>query len=458
MTLAYVKERKQFGVPVGSFQAVAHRCAQMLLDTESGALGDATSPPGRPTPTPERLAEAAALAAAAAADARPRRHRAARSRPHGGIGFTWEADVHWLYKRAQLDARAARRRPAPPRPRWRGSRPRRSACRPEHGGRGDGAGGVRSRLVAWPYAAVHGDRRSGRGGVGTRRRPAWVRVLAELAGDAAAARAGPRSSGAAAGAAGRRAPPAAAGRPLRRLAGTTRAWPPSTPPAPAAGRRTSRGSGARDGPVGAACSRRSTPYTRTSGRCCPRCPTRRCRSCGTGRAAPAWPPRAPRSTTAARVRARFGRPLAERAGTRLRLRLGAAARFFARDVAPGRLCGCDPVQGILDVCRETRVPADCGGRRSCRTRCRSTSRSTSRTRSRSSPTCPRRGRALPRRPARGTRPGRDLVVTVRPLEYLRFDAAMNGLLAAHGDRLHEPLHLFAPHPPDRATRSSTARR
>ena len=35
MTLAYVKERRQFGVPVGSFQAVAHRCAQMLLDTES---------------------------------------------------------------------------------------------------------------------------------------------------------------------------------------------------------------------------------------------------------------------------------------------------------------------------------------------------------------------------------------------------------------------------------------
>ncbi|MFZ0040952.1 MAG: acyl-CoA dehydrogenase family protein, partial [Solirubrobacteraceae bacterium] len=35
MTLEYVKERKQFGVPVGSFQAVAHRCAQMLLHTES---------------------------------------------------------------------------------------------------------------------------------------------------------------------------------------------------------------------------------------------------------------------------------------------------------------------------------------------------------------------------------------------------------------------------------------
>ena len=35
MTLDYVKERKQFGVPVGSFQAVSHRCAQMLLQTES---------------------------------------------------------------------------------------------------------------------------------------------------------------------------------------------------------------------------------------------------------------------------------------------------------------------------------------------------------------------------------------------------------------------------------------
>src|SRR5204863_3313031 len=36
MTLDYVKERKQFGVPVGSFQAVQHRAAQMLLETEGG--------------------------------------------------------------------------------------------------------------------------------------------------------------------------------------------------------------------------------------------------------------------------------------------------------------------------------------------------------------------------------------------------------------------------------------
>jgi alkylation response protein AidB-like acyl-CoA dehydrogenase len=52
---------------------------------------------------PERLPEAAALAGAAAADA-GREVTASAIQAHGGIGFTWEADVHWLYKRAQLDA------------------------------------------------------------------------------------------------------------------------------------------------------------------------------------------------------------------------------------------------------------------------------------------------------------------------------------------------------------------
>jgi alkylation response protein AidB-like acyl-CoA dehydrogenase len=76
MTLAYVKDRKQFGVPVGSFQAVSHRCAQMLLHTESV----------------RSAAEGGREVTASAIQA------------HGGIGFTWEADVHWLYKRAQLDS------------------------------------------------------------------------------------------------------------------------------------------------------------------------------------------------------------------------------------------------------------------------------------------------------------------------------------------------------------------
>jgi alkylation response protein AidB-like acyl-CoA dehydrogenase len=101
MTLQYVKERKQFGTPVGAFQAVAHRCAQMLLQTES-ARSTAYYAAWAADAAPERLPEAAALAAAAAADA-GRDVVAGAIQAHGGIGFTWEADVHWLYKRAQLD-------------------------------------------------------------------------------------------------------------------------------------------------------------------------------------------------------------------------------------------------------------------------------------------------------------------------------------------------------------------
>jgi alkylation response protein AidB-like acyl-CoA dehydrogenase len=52
---------------------------------------------------PARLPEAAALASAAAAEA-GREVTASAIQAHGGIGFTWEADLHWLYKRAQLDA------------------------------------------------------------------------------------------------------------------------------------------------------------------------------------------------------------------------------------------------------------------------------------------------------------------------------------------------------------------
>jgi len=105
MTLAYVKDRRQFDVAVGAFQAVGHRCAEMLLRVESarsatyfaawaadaGAGGDGV------------LAEGAALAKAAASEA-GRDVPAAAIQLHGGIGFTWEADVHWLFKRAQLDA------------------------------------------------------------------------------------------------------------------------------------------------------------------------------------------------------------------------------------------------------------------------------------------------------------------------------------------------------------------
>ena len=102
ITLEYVKERKQFGVPVGSFQAVAHRCAEMLLHTES-ARSTAYYAAWAADADLQLLPEAAALAAAAAAEGGPT-VTASAIQMHGGIGFTWEADVHWLYKRAQLDA------------------------------------------------------------------------------------------------------------------------------------------------------------------------------------------------------------------------------------------------------------------------------------------------------------------------------------------------------------------
>jgi alkylation response protein AidB-like acyl-CoA dehydrogenase len=102
MTVAYVKDRKQFGVPVGSYQAVSHRCAQMLLDTEK-ARSTAANAAWAADADPVLLAEAAAMAKAASSDA-GREVTASAIQAHGGIGFTWEADVHWLYKRAQIDA------------------------------------------------------------------------------------------------------------------------------------------------------------------------------------------------------------------------------------------------------------------------------------------------------------------------------------------------------------------
>jgi alkylation response protein AidB-like acyl-CoA dehydrogenase len=102
MTVAYVKDRKQFNTPVGAFQAVSHRCAEMLLHTES-ARSAAYFAAWAADADAERLPEAAALCKAAASDA-GRQVTASAIQAHGGIGFTWEADVHWLYKRAQLDA------------------------------------------------------------------------------------------------------------------------------------------------------------------------------------------------------------------------------------------------------------------------------------------------------------------------------------------------------------------
>jgi len=100
MTVAYAKERVQFGRSIASFQAVKHACADMLLKVESarsaayyaaciaddGATGD-------------ELARAASLAKAYCSDA----YFACAGEAiqlHGGVGFTWEFDVHLYFKNA----------------------------------------------------------------------------------------------------------------------------------------------------------------------------------------------------------------------------------------------------------------------------------------------------------------------------------------------------------------------
>ena len=102
MSVEYVKERKQFGVPVGTFQAVQHRAAQMLLDVEGGRSATYYAAWAADA-DPAQLPGAAAIAKAWTSDG-ARSATAAAIQLHGGIGFTWEADVHWLFKRAQLGA------------------------------------------------------------------------------------------------------------------------------------------------------------------------------------------------------------------------------------------------------------------------------------------------------------------------------------------------------------------
>jgi alkylation response protein AidB-like acyl-CoA dehydrogenase len=101
MAVAYARDRKQFGRPIGSYQAVSHRCAQMLLEVEgarsasyyAGWCADAEQ---------DTLPLAASMAKAYASDA-GWRVAASSLQVHGGIGFTWEHDLHFFLKRAKVD-------------------------------------------------------------------------------------------------------------------------------------------------------------------------------------------------------------------------------------------------------------------------------------------------------------------------------------------------------------------
>ncbi len=102
VTLDYAKQREQFGVPIGSFQATKHKFADMLILLEraraTGYFAALTLAEGDP-----RRTLAASMAKAAAADAA---HKLAKEgiQVHGGIGYTWEHDMHLYVRRAQASS------------------------------------------------------------------------------------------------------------------------------------------------------------------------------------------------------------------------------------------------------------------------------------------------------------------------------------------------------------------
>jgi alkylation response protein AidB-like acyl-CoA dehydrogenase len=102
MAVEYARERKQFGRAIGSYQAVSHRCAEMLLETE-GARSLTYYAAWACDNEPETAPLAAAMAKAYASDA-GFRVPASALQVHGGIGFTWEHDLHLWLKRGKANA------------------------------------------------------------------------------------------------------------------------------------------------------------------------------------------------------------------------------------------------------------------------------------------------------------------------------------------------------------------
>jgi alkylation response protein AidB-like acyl-CoA dehydrogenase len=99
ITVEYAKTRKQFGKPIGQFQAVQHQCADMLLYTESSRAAAYYAAWAMHEGNAEARA-AVSVAKAYASDAyREVGNRAIQV--HGGMGFTWENDVHLYYRRAK---------------------------------------------------------------------------------------------------------------------------------------------------------------------------------------------------------------------------------------------------------------------------------------------------------------------------------------------------------------------
>jgi alkylation response protein AidB-like acyl-CoA dehydrogenase len=99
MSVSYAKVREQFGRPIGSFQAIQHKCANMLVQLESSKSATYYAAWAVANEVPEAHL-AACMAKAYASDAY-RMVSGEGIQIHGGIGFTWEHDMHLYFKRAK---------------------------------------------------------------------------------------------------------------------------------------------------------------------------------------------------------------------------------------------------------------------------------------------------------------------------------------------------------------------
>jgi alkylation response protein AidB-like acyl-CoA dehydrogenase len=100
LTLAveYAKERVQFGKPIGAFQAVQHLCADMLRTVELGRAAGYYAAWAADEADPDEFHRATTLATAFSSEAFAQLGATA-IQVFGGIGFTWEHDIHLFYKR-----------------------------------------------------------------------------------------------------------------------------------------------------------------------------------------------------------------------------------------------------------------------------------------------------------------------------------------------------------------------
>jgi alkylation response protein AidB-like acyl-CoA dehydrogenase len=114
LAVAYAKERQQFGTPIGSFQAVKHLCADMLVRAEvaraavhaAACLADAPDVVDAEAAvagcTPGQLVDRSVGGAKLLADEAALGNARSAIQVHGGMGFTWEVPLHLHLKRARV--------------------------------------------------------------------------------------------------------------------------------------------------------------------------------------------------------------------------------------------------------------------------------------------------------------------------------------------------------------------